>query len=95
MVLEIGRIHVQAGREDDFVAAYHQARELLERTDGCRSVRMTRGVEAPTEFVLLVEWDSVEAHIENFRNSDRFPRWRGLIAPFFDGDPIVAHWADV
>jgi hypothetical protein len=32
---------------------------------------------------------------EAFRGSDRFPRWRALIGPFFDGDPHVEHWVDV
>lgn len=95
MVLEIARFRIQAGRADDFVTAYRQARELLAATEGFRSARMTRGVESPGEFVLLVEWDSVEAHTVNFRESDRFPQWRALIAPYFDGVPAVEHWNDV
>jgi heme-degrading monooxygenase HmoA len=95
MVLEIARLTILAGREDDFVSAYHEAREQLEATDGFHSARMTRGVESPSKFVLLVEWDSLEAHTENFRQSDRFLRWRELIGPFFDGDPDVEHWVEV
>ncbi|HEY9416867.1 MAG TPA: antibiotic biosynthesis monooxygenase [Pseudonocardia sp.] len=95
MVLEIARFAVLAGRENDFVAAFHEARGLLAATVGFRSARMTRGVESPSRFVLIVEWDSLEAHTENFRKSDRFPRWRELIGPFFDGDPDVEHWVDV
>ena len=88
-------INILAGREDDFVAAYGKAREVLTTTPGCRSVRMTRGVETPTQFVLLVEWDSVDAHLENFRATDRFTQWRGLIGPYFDGAPSVEHFTDV
>lgn len=95
MVLEIARFGVQPGREDDFVAAYRRARELLLATEGCRSARMTRGVESSSQFVLLVEWDSVETHLRGFRESDRFPRWRELIGPFFDGPPSMTHWTDV
>jgi heme-degrading monooxygenase HmoA len=95
MVLEVALIDVQEGREDEFAAAYAKARSLVATTPGCRSVRMTRGVETPTRFVLLVEWDSVEAHIENFRATDRFAEWRGLIGPYFDGAPRVEHFADL
>ena len=95
MVLEIAHIRVQAGRGTEFVAAYREARELLVSTQGCRSARMTRGVESAGEFTLLVEWDTLESHTENFRASDRFPRWRALIGPFFDGEPRVEHWVDV
>ena len=95
MVIEVALIDVQGGREDDFAAAYAKAYPLLATTPGCRSVLMTRGIESPSRFVLLVEWDSVEAHVENFRNSDRFPQWRGLIGPFFATPPTVEHFADL
>jgi heme-degrading monooxygenase HmoA len=95
MVMEIALIDVQEGREDEFAAAYAKAREVLAGTPGCHSVRMTRGIETPTRFVLLVEWDSVEAHIENFRATDRFTQWRGLIGPYFDGAPRVEHFTDL
>jgi hypothetical protein len=45
--------------------------------------------------VLLIEWESVEAHNAGFRESDRFPKWRALIWPYFDGNPYVEHAADV
>ena len=45
--------------------------------------------------MLLIEWESVEAHTVGFRESDRFPRWRALVGPYFDGDPRVEHAADV
>ena len=45
--------------------------------------------------MLLVEWDSVEAHEENFRRTDRFAQWRGAIGPFFARPPVVEHFRDV
>ncbi|MFV2097782.1 MULTISPECIES: antibiotic biosynthesis monooxygenase family protein [unclassified Micromonospora] len=95
MVLEIALVDVQAGREADFVAAYAAGRHLLAATDGCRSVRMTRGVESPSRFVLLVEWDSVDAHEQNFRATDRYLRWRELIGPYFAAPPVVEHFVDL
>ena len=95
MVLEIALIEVHPGQEDDFAAAYAKARSLVATTPGCRSVRMTRGVESPSRFVLLVEWDSIEAHLENFRASERFGQWRGHIGPYFASPPVVEHFVDV
>lgn len=92
MVWEVGIIDVTAGQEDQFSAAYRKARSLLTDTPGYRSVLMTRGVESPSRFVLLVEWDSVEAHHTNFRASDRFPAWRQLIGPYFATPPRVEHF---
>jgi len=95
MVLEVAIFEITAGQEDEFVAAYAKARELLFGAAGCRSVRMTRGIESPTRFVLLVEWDSVAAHEQNFRATDRFTGWRALIGPHFASAPVVEHFTDV
>ena len=93
VVLEVALIDVTDA--DRFATAYRAAREILVTTPGCRSVRMTRGIEAPDRFVLLVEWDSVEAHEVGFRQTDRFPRWRELIEPYFAAPPRVEHFTDV
>jgi heme-degrading monooxygenase HmoA len=95
MVLEVALIEVQPGHEDDFVAAYLSVRDVVTSTPGCRSVRMTHGVESSTRFVLLVEWDSVDAHENNFRATERFTKWRGAIGPHFANPPHVEHFTDV
>lgn len=94
MVLEVALIDVTAGSEPAFTTAYGQAQAVITAAEGCRSVRMTQGVETPTRFVLLVEWDSVEAH-EVFRSSPAFGQWRALIGPHFAGPPHVEHFTDV
>lgn len=94
MVLEVALIDVTPGSEPAFTAAYGQAREVLLGSPGIRSVRMTQGIETPTRFVLLVEWDSVDAH-EQFRASEAFGQWRALIGPHFANPPHVEHFADV
>jgi heme-degrading monooxygenase HmoA len=95
MVLEIADFAVLPGREDEFAAAYREAVALLSATPGFRGARMTRGIETPTRFVLLVEWDTVEAHTVGFRESAAFTRWRELIGPYFDGLPRVEHFHDL
>lgn len=94
MVLEVARFEITPGSEDAFAAAYGEAVSLVAGTPGFRSARLLRGVESPSRFVLLVEWDSVAAH-EEFRASDRFGGWRALIGPHFAAPPEVEHFTDV
>jgi heme-degrading monooxygenase HmoA len=94
MVLEVALIDVTPGAEQAFADAYSQAREVLAGSPGCRSIRMTHGIETPTRFVLLVEWDSVAAH-EQFRAGPGFGQWRGFIGPHFAQPPHVEHFEDV
>jgi heme-degrading monooxygenase HmoA len=95
MVLEIAQLAVKPGSEDDFAAAVREGIRFVADTPGFGSARLTRGVESPSTFVLLVEWDSLEAHTKGFRESENFGRWRALIGPHLDGDPQVQHANDV
>ena len=95
MVIEVADIQVSPGSEEAFADAFRGVRDVLASTPGCRSVRMTRGIESPSRFVLLVEWDSVQAHEENFRATDRFGTWRAAIGPFFAAPPNVEHVAEI
>jgi heme-degrading monooxygenase HmoA len=94
-VVEVAVIEVTPGAEDAFAAAYARVRHEVADTPGCRGLRMTRGVESPSRFVLLVEWDSVEAHERNFRATDRFARWRAAIGPHFAVPPQVEHYTEI
>lgn len=94
MVLEVALFDVRPGAEAAFEAAFRQVRHLVADSAGCRGLRMTRGVETPTRFVLLVEWDCIEAH-EAFRASAGFGRWRGGIGPYFAKPPEVEHFQDL
>jgi len=88
MVLEIAVFTVKPGQADAFAAAYAQARRFIEAAAGCRSVRMTRGVEDPDRFTLLVEWQTLEDHVEGFRGSEAFAQWRALIGPHVDSADV-------
>ncbi len=95
MVLEIAEISIAPGQEAAFIQAYREARAHVEVSPGLRSIRMTRGVESPSRFVLLIEWDSVEAHEQGFRETERFNAWREAIGPYFAEPPLVEHFEDI
>ena len=95
VVLEVAEIYVTPGREAEFTAAYRKARELVAASPGLRSIRMTQGIETPSRFVLLIEWDSVEAHEQGFRQTERYRKWREAIGPYFSRPPLVEHFDEV
>jgi len=95
MVLEIADIAVLPGTEDDFGAAVRDGIRFASDTPGFRSAQLKRSVETPSRFVLLIEWDNLEAHTVGFRESENFTRWREIVGPFFDGPPRVEHFDDI
>jgi heme-degrading monooxygenase HmoA len=95
VIREHALLPVRPGHEDAFEAAFAEARPLIEATPGFRGLTLSRSVESPSTYLLLVEWDSVEAHEVGFRESDRYGRWRELLHHFYDPFPVVEHFADV
>jgi len=91
MFLEIARIEIDPARKADFLAAVAQAAPLFQGSRGCRSMRIAPVVEHAAQFMLLVEWETLEDHMEGFRNSAAFQQWRALAGPFFVVPPVVEH----
>jgi heme-degrading monooxygenase HmoA len=92
MVLEHAVISVRSGTGPQFEAAMEEARAVIAASPGFVSLELRRGVENPGRYLLLVEWDDLDAHLVGFRGSAAFTRWRELIGGFFDGQPQVDHY---
>ena len=95
MVLERAQFRIVPGREDEFETAFEQARLVIARSHGFRGATLSRGVESPSTYLLLVEWATLEDHTVGFRESDLFVEWRGLLGHLFDGAPDVEHFVQV
>lgn len=95
MVLEHALLPVVVGREEAFEAAFAAARPLIAATPGFRRLRLSRGVERPGTYLLLVEWDRLEDHTEGFRGSDRYDEWRRRLHHFYEPFPVVEHFTEV
>lgn len=91
MIVEHALIHVTPGREDEFAAQFPRARAVIEQAEGFRWAELHRFVERPSVFLLLVGWDTLEAHLEGFREGPLFAQWRAVIGPFFAEPPVVEH----
>jgi heme-degrading monooxygenase HmoA len=96
MYLEIAIIPVLEGKEADFEGAFETARtDVYAKVEGCMSAELRRGVERPNEFVLLIEWATLEDHTERFPQTPEFQTFKGLIAGLLAGAPENAHWRSV
>lgn len=94
-ILEHAVLHVTPGREDEFEAAFARARPIIEAAAGFRELTLARGVESPSQYVLLVRWDTVEDHEVGFRGSEDYQQWRALLHEFYEPFPVVEHFVDV
>ncbi|MBT0993726.1 family 43 glycosylhydrolase [Cellulomonas sp. DKR-3] len=93
MILEHAVLQVVPGRAAEFERAFDEARRIIGGMPGFRGLRLERGVEDPTRYLLLVEWDRLEDHTEGFRGSPQYDEWRALLHHFYDPFPEVDHYA--
>ena len=92
MPLEHALLSVIPGREREFEQAFREARELIVQQPGFLWLRLERGIENPSQFLLLVEWERLEDHTEGFRRSADYERWKELLHHFYDPFPEVLHF---
>jgi len=97
MIIEHGLLPVQPGREEEFIDALALALPIINAAQGCHGAEIRRGIENPSQFLLLVKWDSVEDHMA-YRNSPQFEQWRTLTHPFYVGkagvDFFITHFEE-
>lgn len=92
MVIEHAELTITPGREAEFEAAFVRGHEIISQAGGFHWARLVHQVEDPGTYLLLVGWDSVDAHVVGFRESELFPRWRAAVGDFFAKPPNVTHY---
>ena len=92
MITEQAVLDVTAGREDEFEAAFAQAKTIIASMPGFRSLQLHRCIETPNRYLLLVSWERLEDHTEGFRKSREYDEWRRLLHHFYDPFPTVEHF---
>jgi heme-degrading monooxygenase HmoA len=95
MVLEHALLSVQPGQEAAFESAFAQAKQIIAAMPGFRHLSLSRCLERPSTYLLLVEWDHLEDHIVGFRGSPEYQQWRQLLHHFYDPFPAVEHYEEV
>jgi len=88
-------LDVHSDRAAEYEAAFATAKSLIASMPGFRSLRLSRCIEDPSRYLLLVEWDSLEAHTSGFRGSPEYQEWRALLHHFYDPFPVVEHYTVV
>jgi quinol monooxygenase YgiN len=92
VVVEYIRYALSEAQAGAFEAAYEQARAALDASEHCLSYELSRGVEEPTNYILRIEWDSLEGHEQGFRRSAEFRPFFAAVRPFFDQIQEMRHY---
>jgi quinol monooxygenase YgiN len=92
MVIEYVRYNIPADQADQFIAAYATAGGALRKSSHCLGFELSRCTEEPTAFILRIEWDSVEGHMNGFRKSPEFREFFASVRPFVGNLEEMRHY---
>lgn len=95
VITEHALLPVVAGQEVAFEAAFAEATALIAGSPGFVDLSLSRGVERPGTYLLLVRWRTVADHEQRFRGSPAHHRWRELLHGFYEPFPLVEHFEPV
>ena len=92
MILEVAVLDVIPGQENEFQAAFAKASPIISSMPGYVSHQLQRCIEKQNRYILLVNWETLEAHTVAFRGSEGYQEWRKLLHHFYDPFPTVEHY---
>ena len=95
MITEHAELPVIPGREAEFEEAFASAKAIIAASPGFGGLTLSRGIERPNVYHLLVQWESLEAHEVGFRGSPAYDEWRAQLHHFYDPKPFVEHFVQV
>ncbi len=91
-VLEVAVLDVRLGMTTEFEAAFSRASSIISAMPGYLSHELQRCIEVPTRYILLVNWESLEAHTVGFRGAPEYQQWKQLLHHYYDPIPTVEHY---
>lgn len=92
MILEVAVLNVRAGNAAAYEAAFEQASSIISAMPGYIDHQLQRCIEVPDRYLLLVHWETIEAHTVGFRGSPEYQEWKRLLHHFYDPFPVVEHY---
>ena len=92
MVVENIRYAIPEERRAAFLAAYATASAALDAAPQCLAYELTQGVEEPGNFVMRIEWTSVEDHERGFRGGPHFGPFLASVRPFISQIAEMKHY---
>lgn len=92
VILEVAILNVKKDQQADFEKAFAAAQSIVSSMGGYISHQLQRCIEKPNQYILLVNWETLQDHTVGFRESAQYQQWRALLHHFYDPFPVVEHY---
>jgi heme-degrading monooxygenase HmoA len=95
MILEVAILKIKPNMNQEFEVAFQEASRIIASIPGYISHDLQKCLEVKNQYLLLVNWQTLEDHTVTFRQSAEYQTWKNLLHHFYDPFPIVEHYETV
>lgn len=92
MIVEYIRYSIPETQSAEFERSYAEAATSLKDSAHCLGYELSCCLDDPSSYILRIEWDSVEGHMQGFRNSPEFRRFFAAIRPYVNQITEMRHY---
>jgi len=91
MILEMSRVLIVSGKEEEFERVYYEAADIISTVKGYCGAYLEKSIDQPGVYYMMVWWRSLDNHLIDFPASPEAARAMPLVLPLFDGMPKADH----
>ncbi len=95
MILEVAILNVIPEETEAFEKAFNKAQGIISSMKGYVSHDLQKCIEDENQYILLVNWETIEDHEIGFRQSEEYQEWKKLLHHFYNPFPTVQHYKSV
>ncbi|WP_158796139.1 antibiotic biosynthesis monooxygenase [Pedobacter sp. L105] len=92
MIPEVAILNIIPGKSGEFEQAFAEAQQIISGMTGYVKHELQRCIENPDQYILLVNWKTLEDHTAGFRGSEGYLQWKALLHHFYDPFPKVERY---
>lgn len=93
MIVEYIRYTLEPDACAAFERDYARAALVLDASKHCLAYELSRCVDEPHRYLLRIEWDSAEGHLQGFRGSPEFREFLAAIRGYIGAIEEMRHYA--
>jgi heme-degrading monooxygenase HmoA len=95
MILEVAILNIIPDKETQFEKDFATAGQYIRAIKGYIKHSLSKCIEQPNKYILLVEWETLGNHTIGFRQSAEYLEWKKLLRYYYDPFPVVEHYEEV
>lgn len=95
MILELAILYIKDEQVNQFENDFDKAGIYISSIKGYGGHTLQKCIEQKNKYILLVNWETLDAHTIGFRESSQYREWKKLLHQYYDPFPIVEHYETV